>query len=234
MTTHDPINAYLSNEMTPDQERQFLISVASSDSLRRALKSEVMIERMITREEREMTVPHTLRSAILAEAGVIAAAPTLPKSESPTAPQHSTPKGFRRWLAGGSIGVAGVLAGLLLSPIIVPQSPQSTVPVASAPVLAMPPTVVPVPVPSAPQVVVESADRPEQVRTVVIDRFLPGRPAANVQRNVAAAAQSNPESIHVKDYRRDNPLDPQTDRERKERGVQAGSSASSSPLNPGR
>jgi len=229
MTTYDPINAYLSNEMTPDQERQFLISVASSDNLRRALKSEVMIERIITRDEREMAVPHTLRAAILAEAGAVTTVP--PSAHSPV-PSSSVPR-YWRWLGGGTIGAAGVAVGLLLSQIAAPQStlPRAVRKVAPAPALAMPVMTVPVPVPTSTTVVVNQAGQ-EQVRTVVIDRFIPGRPVASVQRSVNSTA-APADQIKVTDYAKDNPLDPRGDK-KGGGGVQAGSAGQSSPLAPAR
>lgn len=232
MNTHDPINAYLSNEMTPDQERQFLISVAASDSLRRALKSEVMIERIITREEREMAVPHTLRSAILAEAGLAAAAPS---HNTPAEQPVHTPR-WRQWLKGSTIGAAGLLAGLLLAPAVMDQQkPTPIVRVQQAPTqgITVAVSAIPVPIPTEAPAAIDQIDRQEQVRTVIIDRFLPGRPVATAASRSAAAAEQRKEQISVSDYRTDNPLNPSNDRQRKENGVQAGTSSQSSPLAPG-
>ncbi len=75
MNTADLISSYLNNEMTPDQERQFLLSVAASDQLRLALKSHVMLDRVILRQAQDTHVPHGIRSAILAEASTALTVP---------------------------------------------------------------------------------------------------------------------------------------------------------------
>jgi len=85
MNTADLITAYLNNEMTPEQERQFLLSVAASDQLRLALKSHVMLDRIVLREAQEIQVPVALRSAILARAAGTAAMPVV-SSQSVEAP----------------------------------------------------------------------------------------------------------------------------------------------------
>ncbi|MDB5035265.1 MAG: hypothetical protein JWQ98_2506 [Chlorobi bacterium] len=67
MKTGDLITSYLSNEMNPEQERQFLLSVAASDSLRLALKSHVMLDRIVTRQTQQVNVPSALRENIFAQ-----------------------------------------------------------------------------------------------------------------------------------------------------------------------
>jgi hypothetical protein len=64
MKTADLITSYLSNEMTPEQERQFLLSVAASDSLRLSLKSHVMLDKIVTNQIQRAHVPETVRDAI--------------------------------------------------------------------------------------------------------------------------------------------------------------------------
>jgi hypothetical protein len=67
MNTADLISAYLHNEMSPEQERQFLLSVAASDSLRLSLKSHVMLDRIVFEQARDTRVPDGVRGAIFAE-----------------------------------------------------------------------------------------------------------------------------------------------------------------------
>ena len=44
MNNFDRVYSFFNNEMTLDQEREFLISVASKDSLRREIKSQVLLD----------------------------------------------------------------------------------------------------------------------------------------------------------------------------------------------
>lgn len=74
MNTADLITAFFNNEMSPDQERQFLLSVASSDSMRLGLKSHVMLDKLLQEQADLTTVPPMVRTTILREAAVIAAA----------------------------------------------------------------------------------------------------------------------------------------------------------------
>src|SRR6188768_2079197 len=73
MATADLITAFLSNEMSPDRERQFLLSVAASDSLRLELKSHLMIDRMMGERVQSAHVPDAVRMTIFAQAGIATA-----------------------------------------------------------------------------------------------------------------------------------------------------------------
>jgi hypothetical protein len=52
MNNFDRVYSFFNNEMTLDQEREFLISVASKDSLRREIKSQVLINTNIDEQVR--------------------------------------------------------------------------------------------------------------------------------------------------------------------------------------
>ena len=56
MNTADLITSFFNNEMSPDQERQFLLSVASSDSLRLGLKSHVMLDKILQEQSNQSRV----------------------------------------------------------------------------------------------------------------------------------------------------------------------------------
>lgn len=73
MNTADLITAFFNNEMSPDQERQFLVSVASSDSLRLGLKSHAMLDRILYEQSSQSRVPVEVRMKIMREAAVVAA-----------------------------------------------------------------------------------------------------------------------------------------------------------------
>lgn len=74
MATADLITSFLNNEMSTDQEREFLLSVAASDSLRLELKSHVMLDRILVDQVQHAQVPHAVREAIFMEAGIATSA----------------------------------------------------------------------------------------------------------------------------------------------------------------
>ncbi len=85
MKTADLITSFLSNEMTADQERQFLLSVAASDSMRLSLKSHVMLDRIAANQLQRAEVPVSVREAIFAQmsASMAEPAPGNPAAERP-------------------------------------------------------------------------------------------------------------------------------------------------------
>jgi hypothetical protein len=86
MKTADLITSYLNNEMSPEQERQFLLSVAASDSLRLSLKSHVMLDKIVTNQIQHAHVPENVRNVIFSQ-------------------MHASVSG------GGSVGAAASAAG---------------------------------------------------------------------------------------------------------------------------
>ena len=74
MNTADLITSFFNNELSPDQERQFLLSVASSDSLRLGLKSHVMLDKILNEEAGKARVSQTIRLSVMKEAAAVAAA----------------------------------------------------------------------------------------------------------------------------------------------------------------
>jgi hypothetical protein len=89
MNTADVITAFLNNELSPEQEREFLLSVAASDAQRLALKSHVMLDRVLVGQMQRTTVPDAVRATIFSAAAASLAEP-LPVPE--TAPKASTPQ----------------------------------------------------------------------------------------------------------------------------------------------
>jgi len=73
MNSADLITSFFNNELSPEQERQFLLTVASSDSMRLGLKSHVMLDRILQEENQEMAVAPVTRRTILREAAAVAA-----------------------------------------------------------------------------------------------------------------------------------------------------------------
>lgn len=131
MKTADLITSYLNNEMTPEQERQFLLSVAASDSMRLSLKSHVMLDRIVTNQVQHTHVPESLRNAIFTQMAVSmpASAPAANPAASPHAPSSDAMRGGWRffdgtssWFGRGALvalfTLAGFAAGYLAHPEI--------------------------------------------------------------------------------------------------------------------
>jgi hypothetical protein len=86
MRTADQITSFLNNEMTASQEREFLLSVAASDSLRLALKSHVMLDRIFTGQLERVHVPDAVRETIFSEMRASLAEPlSVPSGTAPAA-----------------------------------------------------------------------------------------------------------------------------------------------------
>lgn len=94
MPTADLITDFLGNEMSPERERQFLLSVAASDALRLELKSHLMVDRILGERVQSAHVPETVRSTIFAAAGVSTghAAPDAPTSPAPAVDRVAVPR----------------------------------------------------------------------------------------------------------------------------------------------
>src|ERR1043165_882207 len=74
MTQDERISAYIDNELTMDQEQEFLISLAASDGLRKSFRSELVLKKVLHRDESVTNPPRKLRGAIFASLGLAAAA----------------------------------------------------------------------------------------------------------------------------------------------------------------
>jgi len=153
MNTADLITSFFNNELNPEQERQFLLTVAASDSMRLGLKSHVMLDRILAERAKEVHVPDSVRNVIFAEAGAMLAgtASTAPSDESASTPRQ----GPRRFKGGSARIGAGLLAVTLAlvgfgagymthselevqrvpepSSVLVPHAPQDQHSIVSAP-----------------------------------------------------------------------------------------------------
>ena len=70
MTPHDQISAYIDNELSGEQEQNFLISLASSDGLRKSFRSELVLKNVIHRDEVLTTPSRDMRGAVLTTLGI--------------------------------------------------------------------------------------------------------------------------------------------------------------------
>jgi hypothetical protein len=70
MTPHDQISAYIDNELAAEQEQDFLISLASSDGLRKSFRSELVLKNVIHQDEVLTTPSRDMRGAVLTTLGI--------------------------------------------------------------------------------------------------------------------------------------------------------------------
>jgi negative regulator of sigma E activity len=70
MTPHDQISAYIDNELGAEQEQDFLISLASSDGLRKSFRSELVLKNVIHQDEVLTTPSRDMRGAVLTTLGI--------------------------------------------------------------------------------------------------------------------------------------------------------------------
>jgi len=73
MTPHDQISAYIDNELGAEQEQDFLISLASSDGLRKSFRSELVLKNVIHQDEVLTTPSRDMRGAVLTTLGIAGA-----------------------------------------------------------------------------------------------------------------------------------------------------------------
>ena len=71
MTPHDQISAYIDNELGADQEQDFLISLASSDGLRKSFRSELVLKNVIHQDEVLTSPSRDMRGAVLTTLGIV-------------------------------------------------------------------------------------------------------------------------------------------------------------------
>jgi len=70
MTHDERISSFVDNELSSEQEQEFLISLAASDTLRRSFRSELVLKKVLHRDEAMITPPREMRAAIMATLGL--------------------------------------------------------------------------------------------------------------------------------------------------------------------
>lgn len=70
MTYHDKISAFIDNELTHDAEQDFLISLASNESVRRAFRSELVMKSVIHQDELATQPKRDMRGVLLGTLGI--------------------------------------------------------------------------------------------------------------------------------------------------------------------
>ncbi len=112
MTHDERISSYIDNELTVEQEQEFLISLAASDGLRKSFRSELVLKKVLHHDEAVMNPPRKLRGAVFATLGLAAATATASKA---SAAQSATGRTFVRSLFATKLSMLLTAAGLSLS-----------------------------------------------------------------------------------------------------------------------
>jgi len=122
MTQDERISAYIDNELSLEQEQEFLISLAASDGLRKSFRSELLLKKVLHRDEAVTNPPRKLRTAVFATLGVAAAseltASNANAASSSSAASHSgamASKGFMKALFATKMNALVTAAGISVS-----------------------------------------------------------------------------------------------------------------------
>lgn len=143
MTHDERISSYIDNELSLEQEQEFLISLAASDGLRKSFRSELVLKNVMHRDDASVNPPHTLRRSVFAALGLAGA--DMIASEHAHAASQSAPHALKALFASkmstlivaGGIGVSAMagygLHSVVNSPASVSQHPVT---VQTAPTVA--------------------------------------------------------------------------------------------------
>jgi len=122
MTQDERISAYIDNELSLEQEQEFLISLAASDGLRKSFRSELVLKKVLHRDEAVTNPPRKLRTAVFATLGVAAAseltASNANAASANSAATHSgamASKGFIKALFATKMNALVTAAGISVS-----------------------------------------------------------------------------------------------------------------------
>ena len=118
MVPHDKISSYIDNELTGEQEQEFLISLAASEGLRKAFRSELELKKVIHRDEVVTAPPRELRSVLFAALGFGAGASVIGAEAATATIQSAASQGILRALfatkASTIITAVGIGASALI------------------------------------------------------------------------------------------------------------------------
>lgn len=70
MTHDERISSYIDNELSAEQEQEFLISLAASDGLRKSFRSDLMLKKVLHHDEAATNPPRKLRAAVFTTLGL--------------------------------------------------------------------------------------------------------------------------------------------------------------------
>jgi hypothetical protein len=112
LMTHDErISSYIDNEFSSEQEQEFLISLAASEGLRRSFRSELVLKKVLHRDEATVNPPRKLRGAVFASLGLGGAGITMNKANA----TQSASRGMLKALFATKLNTLVTVAGISLS-----------------------------------------------------------------------------------------------------------------------
>jgi len=207
MNHHENISSYIDNELNPEQEQEFLISLAASENLRKAFRSELVLKNVLHQDERLTAPPRDLRAGVFLSLGIADAAMNAVSNPSSSATQTSaaapaTQASFFKTLFATKINTlltsltlgASALIGFTTHAVITEQSPvasqQVTRNVGPAPVITLPSTVT-------------EPEKKEPLASVSSDNALLGAPSVQSKAKVKvtkkrAVEENTPASVASK------------------------------------
>jgi hypothetical protein len=130
MTHDERISSYIDNELSAQDEQDFLISLAASDGLRKSFRSELVLKNVLHRDEASTNPPRRLRAAVFAAVGLAAtgiAAENAQASQAGSgfsqagsaAPrgivQSTAPRGLLKALFATKLNILATVASLFVS-----------------------------------------------------------------------------------------------------------------------
>ncbi len=126
MTQHDRISSYIDNELSGEQEQDFLISLASSDTLRKTFRSELILKNVIHRDEVLTEPSRDLRPAILGVIGIGAALATAETADAAPVASSGLKALFAtklNTLITASLVTVSALGGYAIRTAVAPEAP---------------------------------------------------------------------------------------------------------------
>jgi hypothetical protein len=128
MTYHEKISAYIDNELSHDAEQDFLISLASNESVRRAFRSELIMKNVIHQDELATQPKRDLRGVLLGTLGIGTAAAV---TEEAAAATSAVPSFWQSVVASkiNAVFVAGIVTvsavtGYVTHEVLNPATPE--------------------------------------------------------------------------------------------------------------
>ena len=188
MTHDERISSYIDNELTMEQEQEFLISLAASEGLRKSFRSELVLKNVLHHDEAVTNPPRALRTAVFTTLGIGAAATLAGKANAATS-QASGMAGrtLLRSLFATKMGALITAAGISISALAGYGVHSLVAPQPSAPIVAthtLVPAAAPSVMPSHTQPVAISNQ--SDVATATVRQEAAAMPSQHGSRNHAA------------------------------------------------
>lgn len=118
MTHDERISSYIDNELSMDQEQEFLISLAANEGLRKSFRSELVLKKVLHRDEATTNPPRRLRGALFATLGLGAASLAPQKSNAAQQIAGNASRGLVKTFFATKMTTLATVAGISASALI--------------------------------------------------------------------------------------------------------------------